>query len=120
CSVCCFHFYSTFKFLFPWTACRPACNRTVIPAHCPAVLIQSRLSGLPSFVQSAVPSFLLSHKKDRGLACRHARWNGYRIAFMPSCIRACRTERRHVFRHSCAPSFTTAIGSGCLQTGLRD
>src|SRR5690606_19273233 len=108
------------SFYFPCTACRPALNRAVIPAHRPAVLIQFHLSGLPSFVQSAVPSFRLSQRQDRWLACRPACWNGYRIVFMPSGIPACHAERCHAFRHSCTPSFRIAIGSGCLQTGLRD
>src|SRR5690606_36817376 len=121
---CCFHFYSIFKFLFPWTACCPARSRVVTPAHRPAVLIQFRLSGLPSSVQSTVPSFRLSGRQDRWLACRPARWNVHRIAFMLSDVPACRMECRHAFRLSCNPALRLAYPpsgpDACKQACMTD
>lgn len=59
---------------------------------CHPCTLSGSLDTMPSvrlaIIQSAVPSFRLSHRQDRWLACRLARWNSYRIVFMPSGIPA--------------------------------
>src|SRR5690606_591571 len=74
----------------------------------PAVLHGAGLLSLHTVRQSSYNAVIPAFTRAKPMAC------------LSSCLFEWLPDSFHVVRYSCSPSFTTAIGSGCLQTGLRD